>query len=596
MAFESDRAPMVLSDLPHPPSRQGAPASDRGADMEQEDFLFHLYRGSELLQDNRIMEAKGELENALKLSPRDTKGQDLLAVVYFRLGLYPRAISIYEELRKSAPRDPSLKLNLALCYLKTGQNNAARSELEELTELAPSHTRAWGYLGLVYERAGDIERAEQAFERGGHPLMARRMAGRRAVRAPDAHDAEGASRELRAVAGAAFEELDAGELSFALAEPSGDNSAGLDASWQSVELGQSTAPPATRTPETKDGPPAVAPSSMPVLGQVGGPQGRRPTLMAPDPRGALAETLGSEFPTDATMPSAESPFLGMQPRMALPAVAIVGAPAAELPLSRNVSVRPPRRRENEDSDPAPATATPADLLHRQVHLAAPRPATPPPPPVPAPPVAPAAAPALEAKPLPGPNTLQLLDESAGFVNLRPRASSAGFAARLASVRAMSSGLFGALIERRSRSPRTNEPMGGIGSPIGELKGEGDVYFGSRPGHTLAVRNIDSDPWFLREDNLVAFDLELAFENGRLGATEGESISFVHLRGQGTVLIEASRPMVTLPVRERSLLVRREAVIGWIGRLVPRALTPSEAPAGQRGLFVFAGEGQVILTP
>ena len=123
-----------------------------------------------------------------------------------------------------------------------------------------------------------------------------------------------------------------------------------------------------------------------------------------------------------------------------------------------------------------------------------------------------------------------------------------------------------------------------------------MYFGSRPGHTLAVRSIESDLWFLREDNLVAFDLELAFENGRLGATEGESISFVQLRGQGTLLIEASRPMVTLPVRERSLLVRREAVIGWIGRLVPRALAPSEAPAGQRGLFVFAGEGQVIFTP
>ena len=52
-----------------------------------EDFLFHLYRGSELLQDNRVHEAKEELEQALKLQPRDAKGQDLLAVVYFRLGL-----------------------------------------------------------------------------------------------------------------------------------------------------------------------------------------------------------------------------------------------------------------------------------------------------------------------------------------------------------------------------------------------------------------------------------------------------------------------------------------------------------------------------
>src|SRR5882762_4308640 len=68
-----------------------------------EDFLFHLYRGSELLQDNRVHEAKEELEQALRLQPRDAKGQDLLAVVYFRLGLYPRSIEIYEELMRDFP-------------------------------------------------------------------------------------------------------------------------------------------------------------------------------------------------------------------------------------------------------------------------------------------------------------------------------------------------------------------------------------------------------------------------------------------------------------------------------------------------------------
>src|SRR5215475_9090884 len=91
------------------------------ADSSNEDFLFHLYRGSELLQDNRVHEAKEELERALHLQPRDSKGQDLLAVVYFRLGMHTRAIQIYEQLRRRNPRDTALLLNLALCYLKTGQ-------------------------------------------------------------------------------------------------------------------------------------------------------------------------------------------------------------------------------------------------------------------------------------------------------------------------------------------------------------------------------------------------------------------------------------------------------------------------------------------
>ena len=44
-----------------------------------------------------VLEAKEELEFALTMQPLDAKGQDLLGTVYFRLGLYPRAIQIYED-------------------------------------------------------------------------------------------------------------------------------------------------------------------------------------------------------------------------------------------------------------------------------------------------------------------------------------------------------------------------------------------------------------------------------------------------------------------------------------------------------------------
>src|SRR5687768_6299755 len=150
------------------------------ADSSHEDFLFHLYRGSELLQDNRVHDAKEELERALQLQPRDAQGQDLLAVVYFRLGLYPRAIAIFEQLRRKNPRDTALLLNLALCYLKTGQSSMARNALEQLLEINPVHARAWGYLGLACERIGYLVTAERAFRQGGHDQMARRIADRRA--------------------------------------------------------------------------------------------------------------------------------------------------------------------------------------------------------------------------------------------------------------------------------------------------------------------------------------------------------------------------------------------------------------------------------
>src|SRR5580693_7853713 len=83
----------------------------------REDFLFHLYRGSELLYDNRPLEAKSELEHALTLEPNDPRGRGLLAVVYFRLGLHARAIGLYEALLMEQPDDSALRLNLALCQL-----------------------------------------------------------------------------------------------------------------------------------------------------------------------------------------------------------------------------------------------------------------------------------------------------------------------------------------------------------------------------------------------------------------------------------------------------------------------------------------------
>ncbi|MEN9579277.1 MAG: hypothetical protein RJA70_2286 [Pseudomonadota bacterium] len=141
-----------------------------------QEFLFHLYRGSELLQENAVDEAKAELERALGLQPRDTEGQALLGIVYFRLGMYPRAIEIYEKLARSNPTEVTPRINLALCYLKTGQAESARDHLEFVVSEDPSHQRAWGYLGLVYQRFGDLEKARVAFERSGRPKLAERMA------------------------------------------------------------------------------------------------------------------------------------------------------------------------------------------------------------------------------------------------------------------------------------------------------------------------------------------------------------------------------------------------------------------------------------
>ncbi len=159
--------------MDRPTTIESIPSVASGPD----DFLYHLYRGSEMLMSDQVVEAKGELEKALALQPQDAKSQDLLAGVYFRLGLYPRAIEIWQQLVRIFPRDPTLRVNLSLALFKTGQADEALHHVHEALNIQPEHSKAWGYMGLIHWRRGQLEEARTAFLRGGQASMARRMEG-----------------------------------------------------------------------------------------------------------------------------------------------------------------------------------------------------------------------------------------------------------------------------------------------------------------------------------------------------------------------------------------------------------------------------------
>ena len=230
-------------------SKLAAKTSDSEAppsgNFDGEDFLYHLYRGSELLQDNCVPEAKEELELALKMQPRDTEGSGLLGVVYFRLGMYPRAIGIYEEIIKAVPNEISPRVNLGLCYLKTGQAHLARDVLEEVIQRVPDHVRAWGYLGLTFERLGELAKAEAAFDKAGQPNLARRMqkllAEQQQAQADPPEDPERV--EVRLAAADAVQELDGREGGFSRARGEGESDPSRSGRWRAVEPGDASVPP-----------------------------------------------------------------------------------------------------------------------------------------------------------------------------------------------------------------------------------------------------------------------------------------------------------------------------------------------------------------
>jgi len=288
-------------------SKSDSEAPPSAGSFDGEDFLYHLYRGSELLQDNCVPQAKEELERALKLQPQDTEGQGLLGVVYFRLGLYPRAIEIYEEIVKARPNEISPRVNLGLCYLKTGQSHLARDVLQEVIQRVPDHLRAWGYLGLTFERLGELANAEAAFEKAGQPNLARRMQRLLAEQAQGPQEPVDPERaEVRLAAADAVQELDGREGGFSRAPGEGEADPSRSGRWRAVEPGDASVPPLPRPRRAPSlvgrlGPavPAISDPTELTRDSVPPPASLRapPSMRAPQATsGALALDGGLAFP------------------------------------------------------------------------------------------------------------------------------------------------------------------------------------------------------------------------------------------------------------------------------------------------------------
>jgi len=434
------------------PAAETAPA--------QADFLFHLYRGSELLNDHRLIEAQSELEYALTIEPADSRTHGLLAVVYFRRGFYARAIATYKDLLRERPDDPTHRLNLALCYLKTAQPEAARVELEALVVEDIEDLRAWGYLAVTLQRLGYVEQSEEAFVRAGHAEL-----GRRKVE--------------QAVA------LDAGELSFEI----------VDAHAGRRDSMRPSMPP-----------PLIAPRAplAPKLDTLG--WGTHPRA-APPPRAWIEIRPLANFIEDARLERSGD----------APGVTVLGTRLARVELDQELS------------------------------------------------------------PL-------------------------GFAFRLESLRSYSGTLDRDLLPRQTRvdasagDASAGETFGGIGTPFATMKGPGQLVVGPRAAQRVVGFSLHDDVVFFREEAVLGFDLSLHYENGRLGVAKGfgDATPLVQLKGHGTVLLELAADLLALQVKAGGITVRKEVVVGWVGRLFPRSLTGEDAPCGQRGLTSFSGDGVVLV--
>ena len=143
-----------------------------------DDFLYYLRIGSELVHQGRADEGRVALERALALRPDHAKALNLLALAYFKLGFLDRARQIYSALAEAYPHEPALFVNLGLVLLREARLDDAERALRTALMMAPDHTRAHCYLGMVLYRRGELVQAREHFIRGDAVEFARRLEAR----------------------------------------------------------------------------------------------------------------------------------------------------------------------------------------------------------------------------------------------------------------------------------------------------------------------------------------------------------------------------------------------------------------------------------
>jgi uncharacterized protein (AIM24 family) len=139
-----------------------------------EEFLFHLNRGGELLGRGEAGAARVSLARALELRPRDSKALGLLGQAAYRLGRFEEAAEAYGRLVDENPVEAAARVNVGLANLKAKRYAEAVKQLEVALDLNPVHKKAMGYLGLAHLETGDFARARDWFQRAGSEQMVAR--------------------------------------------------------------------------------------------------------------------------------------------------------------------------------------------------------------------------------------------------------------------------------------------------------------------------------------------------------------------------------------------------------------------------------------
>ncbi|MFZ5469979.1 MAG: tetratricopeptide repeat protein [Myxococcota bacterium] len=531
----------------------------------EEEFLHHLYKGGELLAAGKVIEAKDHLEKAFKLHPKNEKGQNLLGLTYFKLGLFDRASEIYETLVRENPADPTLRVNLGLVYLKTNALQRAVREFETAVDLAPEHKKAHNYLGLALAQAGELGRAREHFIEAGSEAMAEKMA--RAIAGenlpkPMSKPSPAQQQGFAEIEGREVVEEQGGQqISEEVASPPSEES------FQVMSEDETPPPPESPDVLVRTEPPPGARALAPPLGAEWGAQfgldgeGQAQTEVPAPPADVIRfvdDEGPSAPPSEPLPPQAEAEVSPVE----MPVIEATPQEVEEAPETEKEET--PQER-GADIIQLPAAARPSPDVPVLMELS----------------------PKVQLGP--GPGVFGLGDE------LLTLTIEGELYARLGGLVALGGRVKVEGAKKRFRGKATDRSFGEGLEQLQRLEGSGVAYVAAQGRHFTVV-DLDDESAYFCELAVFAFEEPVMFENGRVTAEGLAELDLVHLRGKGKVLVRLEGALKSLAVAmDRPAVVPLEKLVGWHGPLTPRlvALGWDEGGAAARTGVELTGEGWAL---
>ncbi|MDR0965068.1 MAG: tetratricopeptide repeat protein [Myxococcales bacterium] len=155
------------------------------------------------------------------------------------------------------------------------------------------------------------------------------------------------------------------------------------------------------------------------------------------------------------------------------------------------------------------------------------------------------------------------------------------------------------LQKRFQGAPIEQPFGRGQARMLRVSGQGALSLAPQ-GKTFVSARLTGQAAFFQEKWLYAFEPSLSFENGRIPIVRDRELELVYLNGTGHLLLSLPGPLLARPIRDTACYLPLEGLVGWSGRLVPRA-APFPEENGQQPtadtptLVELTGSGVVLFT-